>query len=291
MNRHSRFDMGGYAGLGLERLVDRSLSSWSHPGWRALLVQRFAHPAAVEELVLPPSTDRHLWLVTAGAGRMHVDTGSGWRTAPIAPGRLGFAVPGVATRVRYETTEPMRTVQVHLPADAIERAAASLGVPASAVVRSERDGGAFLGAMLTSLASAAEAGLDGLYADTAAEFLAVHLVTAGAGPAGHTGREDARVRAAIAYMRERLDQPVRLADLAAHVRLSPFHFLRVFKRTTGETPARHLQRMRIAHATRLLAAGMTVSQVARRCGFGSPGHLSAAYLRATGVRPSAHRSG
>ncbi|GIJ49286.1 AraC family transcriptional regulator [Virgisporangium aliadipatigenens] len=286
--------MGGYAGLDLDRFVEPSLSSWSRPGWRALLVQRFTHAAAVDELVLPPTTDRHLWLVTAGAGRMHLDTGDGRRVVPIAPGQVGFAVPGAATRVRYETTEPMRTVQLHLPADAIERAAGSLGVPAPAVVRPGPDGGAFLGAMLTSLAAAAEAGLDGLYADTAAEFLAVHLVTGGAGPDGHTarlGREDARVRAAIAYLHDRLDQPVSLADLAAHVRLSPFHFLRVFRRATGETPARYLRRVRIAHATRLLAGGMTVGQVARRCGFSSPGHLSAAYLRETGVRPSAHRPG
>ncbi|WP_308279722.1 helix-turn-helix domain-containing protein [Streptomyces iranensis] len=36
--------------------------------------------------------------------------------------------------------------------------------------------------------------------------------------------------------------------------------------------------------------GLSVGQVATRCEFGSPGSLSTAFLRHTGVRPSAYRN-
>ncbi|WP_257901806.1 helix-turn-helix domain-containing protein [Saccharothrix obliqua] len=37
------------------------------------------------------------------------------------------------------------------------------------------------------------------------------------------------------------------------------------------------------------AGGLTVTQVAERCGFASPGALSTAFLSHVGVRPSVYR--
>ncbi|WP_433519380.1 helix-turn-helix domain-containing protein [Nonomuraea sp. CA-143628] len=289
MQREPRFDMAGYAGLDLDRFVRRSLCSWERPGWRSLLLQKFEHVEAAGEMVMPPSADAHLWLITGGAGQLHIDTGEGWRTTPITPGEIGMATPGVPTRLRYETTAPMHSIHVHLPADVLDRVVDELGGPALPAGDPAPDSGELIGAVLKSLAAATAAGADELYADAAARFLVVHLAIREGrrGSADRTRREDVRVRKAIAYMRDRLSEPVRLAELAEEVRLSPYHFLRVFKQATGETPVRYLTRLRIAHATRLLENGMTVSQVARRCGFSSPGHLSSAFLRETGVRPSA----
>ncbi|MGW4959834.1 helix-turn-helix domain-containing protein [Nonomuraea sp. NPDC004186] len=289
MQRESRFEMGGYAGLDLDRFVRRSLCSWERPGWRSLLVQKFEHLEAAGEMVMPASADTHLWLITGGAGKLHIDTGEGWRTTSITPGEIGMATPGVPTRLRYETTAPMHSIHVHLPAEVVGRTAAELGGPAPPARDPASGSGELIGAVLKSLAAATAAGADELYADAAARFLVVHLAIRDGrrGSADRTGREDVRVRKAIAYMRDRLSEPVRLAELAEEVRLSPYHFLRVFKQATGETPGRYLTRLRIAHATHLLEKGMTVSQVARRCGFSSPGHLSSAFLRETGVRPSA----
>lgn len=279
MQRESRFDMGGYADLDLDRSVRRSLCSWERPGWRSLLVQKFEYLEAAGEMVMPAAAATHLWLITAGVGQLHVDTGEGWRTTPITPGEVGMATPGVPTRLRYETTASMQSIHVHLPAGVAGRAATELGGPALQARNPE-----LIGAVLRSLAAATAAGADELYADAAARFLVAHLAIRSP---DRTRREDVRVRKAIAYMRDRLSEPVRLAELAEEVRLSPYHFLRVFKQATGETPGRYLTRLRIAHATHLLERGMTLSQVAPRCGFSSPGHLSSAFLRVTGERPSA----
>ena len=87
-------------------------------------------------------------------------------------------------------------------------------------------------------------------------------------------------------MTERLGEPLTVTDLAAEVRLSPYHFLRTFRRAVGETPHRRLVRMRLAEAKRLLESGATVADTARRCGFSSSSHFSAVFLREIGMRPS-----
>jgi AraC family transcriptional regulator len=91
---------------------------------------------------------------------------------------------------------------------------------------------------------------------------------------------------AVAYLRNQLERPVTVAELAGVAGFSPYHFLRVFKRATGHTPHRYLTLLRIAEVKRLLERGVTVTQAAQRCGFYSTAHLSAAFLRETGVRPS-----
>ncbi|WP_433654614.1 helix-turn-helix domain-containing protein [Nocardia sp. CA-128927] len=104
-------------------------------------------------------------------------------------------------------------------------------------------------------------------------------------------REDTRIRAATAMMRERLADSITLADLGAEVHLSSFHFVRVFKKATGVTPYQYLTRLRIDEAKRLLRhTDLTIDQVAGRCGFASSGALSTAFLRHTGARPSVYRN-
>jgi AraC family transcriptional regulator len=128
-----------------------------------------------------------------------------------------------------------------------------------------------------------------LYAESAAAFLTMHLLTQGRGHAA-PGPERAAVRKAIAVMRDRLSGPLTLADIAAEAHLSVYHFIRVFREGTGETPHRFLTRLRIEQAQRLLVdPGLTVEQIAERCGFSNAGALSSAFLAHVGSRPSAYR--
>ncbi|CAL9611432.1 HTH-type transcriptional activator RhaS [Streptomyces sp. enrichment culture] len=99
------------------------------------------------------------------------------------------------------------------------------------------------------------------------------------------------MRAAVAFLHERLADPVTLADLADEVHLSVYHLVRVFKKATGQTPHRFLTGLRVEAAKRLLReTDLTLDQIAPRCGFTGSGALSAAFLRHTGTRPSAYRN-
>ncbi|GAB7037184.1 MULTISPECIES: AraC family transcriptional regulator [Catenuloplanes] len=286
MDRQNHFDFGAYAGYDTSRL-HTNLYSWDAAGWRALLVQGFTHLDSTGVIDLPATSSYHVWLVVSGRGTMRVEQGDGRRTVPIAPGLIGGAVGGDASRLLFEVTEPMTTVHVHLPDHTVRRVSAEMAAPAATHVPAD-DG--LLPPMLTSLADAVRRGAGDLHAQTAAEFLAVHLLGR-TGRAGRAGHEDRRVRAAIDIMHERMAEPLQLADLAREVHLSTFHFLRVFRQTTGLTPARYLTRLRIDAARRCLERGMGVGQTAIRCGFGGTAQFSAAFLRETGVRPSAYPTG
>ncbi|WP_228541971.1 AraC family transcriptional regulator [Nocardia sp. XZ_19_369] len=85
-----------------------------------------------------------------------------------------------------------------------------------------------------------------------AESAATHLLTRGR-HAPPPGPEHAAVRASVAVMRERFAEPLTLADIAAEVHLSVYHFIRVFREAIGETPHRFLTRLRIEQAQRLLS--------------------------------------
>lgn len=57
------------------------------------------------------------------------------------------------------------------------------------------------------------------------------------------------------------------------------------KRAMGYTPHRYLALLRIAVVKRLLERGVTVTRAAQLCGFDNMAHLSAVFLRETGVCP------
>ncbi|MFI6978307.1 helix-turn-helix transcriptional regulator [Embleya sp. NPDC050154] len=86
----------------------------------------------------------------------------------------------------------------------------------------------------------------------------------------------------------------RAADAGRHRRRSTPERLPLHPRLPGgdrRTPHRFLTRLRIERARQLPADGtLTIGQIAERCGFASPGALSAAFLSRVGVRPSVYRN-
>jgi AraC family transcriptional regulator len=147
--------------------------------------------------------------------------------------------------------------------------------------------------VLTGLTHAMAAGVDELYPESSAAFLLAHVLSHyGTGPPGPVGggREDARVGTAIEFMRDNLHLPVSLADMAGSTGLSMYHFLRVFRASTGVTPRRFLTRMRIDVARRHLEdSDLSVTDIARLSGFSSASQFSTAFRRETGMAPRAFR--
>ncbi|MEW2377447.1 DJ-1/PfpI family protein [Micromonospora sp. NPDC047812] len=81
-----------------------------------------------------------------------------------------------------------------------------------------------------------------------------------------------------------------LAAMAARAAVSERHLTRLFRRGTGTTPARYVERMRVHAARALLETGNAgVASIARACGFGSAETMRRAFLRVAGVTPAEHR--
>lgn len=91
-------------------------------------------------------------------------------------------------------------------------------------------------------------------------------------------------------IRESLSEDLSLDALAASVNLSPFHFSRMFKESTGMPPHRYVLKQRIEHACQMLASGrLSLAEIAARLGFADQSHFGSAFKRFVGVTPTTFR--
>jgi AraC family transcriptional regulator len=99
-------------------------------------------------------------------------------------------------------------------------------------------------------------------------------------------------RLVTAYIQEHLNERIPIGTLAQVVRLSPYHFCRVFKQSLGMPPQRYQSNRRVEHAKVLLAkrAG-SMAEIGLAVGFSSPNAFATAFRKATGIAPTDYRRG
>jgi AraC-like DNA-binding protein len=106
------------------------------------------------------------------------------------------------------------------------------------------------------------------------------------------GLPECRLRRVTQYVQDNLHRDLRLAELSGLVHMSPYHFARIFKRSTGVSPHRFLIRRRVEQASALLASQtLAIAEIARSVGFRTPSHFTTTFRRVTGITPSVYRSG
>ncbi|MGI3902833.1 MAG: GlxA family transcriptional regulator [Janthinobacterium lividum] len=93
-----------------------------------------------------------------------------------------------------------------------------------------------------------------------------------------------------AWMADHLTDDLGVAVLAREAGMSQRSFLRHYPATTGLTPARAVERLRIEAARHLLCETMApIKRVAQRCGFGTDETMRRAFLRVFGASPQDYR--
>jgi transcriptional regulator GlxA family with amidase domain len=103
-------------------------------------------------------------------------------------------------------------------------------------------------------------------------------------------RAEGRFTKLLAWMRERLDEPLTVEQLAAEANMSPRNFARAFTAETGVTPAKAVERLRLETARELVEnSALPVDVIARDAGFGDPERMRRAFVRAFGQPPQALR--
>lgn len=90
-------------------------------------------------------------------------------------------------------------------------------------------------------------------------------------------------------LRDSAEHTLDLDRLARIAELSPHHFLRVFRRTFGETPHECVTRLRIDRAKAALREGQSVTDACFDVGFSSLGSFSSLFKRHVGVAPSEYQ--
>lgn len=130
---------------------------------------------------------------------------------------------------------------------------------------------------------------DGFGEALAARALVLHLHGARSAERVRTGGlSPAALRRALDCLRDGTRTGVE--ELARDAGLSPSHFAREFRRSTGLPPHRWLVRHRMERAVALLGRpGLSVARIAFETGFCHAGHLARHFRREFGCSPAAFR--
>ena len=101
------------------------------------------------------------------------------------------------------------------------------------------------------------------------------------------GVGNGRFTGLLDYIRNNLDKPLMINDLADWMCMSPRHFARCFSSEIGTTPAKAVERIRVEAATLALEKEhSSVQIVARQCGFSDIERMRRAFIRLKGIPPS-----
>lgn len=99
-----------------------------------------------------------------------------------------------------------------------------------------------------------------------------------------------RLKRVLDHIEANLEKTLSLAELAQIAGLSVFHFSRMFKLATGESPYHFVGSRRLARAERMLCeTEVPLSELALDCGFANQSHFNAAFRKAMGVSPGRWR--
>ncbi|MFD1555606.1 AraC family transcriptional regulator [Paraburkholderia silviterrae] len=125
--------------------------------------------------------------------------------------------------------------------------------------------------------------VEGALLDALSALLTRHARTREA-PMGSAANEP-RVEIMKALLAADLTAPLRVADLAQAVGLSPFHATRLFTQATGLPPHAWRTQLRLQRALGPLRAGASVAEVAAATGFTDQSHFTRHFRRMFGVPP------
>ncbi len=109
---------------------------------------------------------------------------------------------------------------------------------------------------------------------------AMSLIASGFGP----------VQAAVEYIDANIPENITNIGLARTCHVSEDHFVRLFKRHVGTTPAQYIIDRRVAAATQALSfTSHSIEQIAEDLGFGNRYYFSRVFKRRMGIPPAAYR--
>lgn len=105
-----------------------------------------------------------------------------------------------------------------------------------------------------------------------------------------TPADERRISAILRFIEANPGESLSLKQLAFDVRMSEFHFIRVFKQVTGVTPHQYVLRSRLRQAAlRLTTSSVEILEIALDTGFRDLSNFNHAFLAEFGVNPGRFR--
>lgn len=91
-------------------------------------------------------------------------------------------------------------------------------------------------------------------------------------------------------MRENLEKPLKLQDIADYLGYSASHFSMIFKKTTGHSPVNYINLMKVKEACALLEnTDMKINQICHKIGISDCYYFSRLFSKTMGFSPREYR--
>ena len=283
--------------VGGEVLADSATLKW--PG---LFVRRYRYPCVVDGFLVPATAEPLIVCEIAGSAEFEEREIDGpWRPYRVRRGDL--FVTGSKTPYELRWRSPLGaeidTIHIHLGLDLWQAALEMVyhGNPASIEVTEFFGRDEMLGHLSLACADMLSARTQGkskrvaAFANLLAVYVAEKYTNIGSeGSDYHGGLPIARIRKIEDYVRSHLLETISLETLAELAGLSPFHFSRMFKQSTGMTPLKFVIRERMLRAQQLIreTSGSFI-QIALEVGYTNPSHFAQVFRRTVGMAPAEYR--
>lgn len=263
-------------------------------GWNGIDLAEIVHP--LDDFALP-AIPRHVLVVNLGVPTEIRERRTG-RQAHLGTGNIVILPAGAPTTWHLECQGEVRHLHLYLSPTRIQEIAASAEINPDTVELIDAIGVADpqIEAIALSYFSELRAeGLGGkLYVESLANLLAIHLLRHHSSvkqfprPRSHRLPETT-LRQVIAYIEDHLAEDLSLSALAAVACLSPYHFARLFKESTGLSPHQYVIHRRLERAKLLLSTPKwPLTIIAHTVGFANESHLALHFKRLTGLTPNAY---
>ncbi|MFL6301391.1 MAG: helix-turn-helix domain-containing protein [Terriglobales bacterium] len=272
--------------------------------WTGLFVRRYKFPRVVDRFLVPATPEPLISCQLGGSAVFKErDLGGNWITHQLQPGTLFVTRSRTPYEVSFSSPagEELENVQLHVSVD-VFLAACRASVPGADPERIDvidffgRDEAlahlCFACAEMLAERVSAKSECVAHLTKLIASCLAEKYTTAAAEKADFRGGLPVRqLRKVEDYVHEHLADDITLESLAELAELSPFHFSRVFKQTTGMSPLQFVTRERITRAQQLIReTKRSLIEIGLEVGYKNPSHFAQVFRRVVGVTPTEFRS-
>jgi len=279
------------------------VQSGTGEAWKDLLVEIYTLRDCEESVIIPAVAEPAIvWTLSGKTEFAERELGGKWWTYELNAGEFFVTTSRTPYELRWKVLgpDPFRSMRVFIGLPIFARAYKEVygRVMKTAALR-EVSGGR--DPMLESLLEHLRHELTGqapaspLFVQGIAQSMAVHLIRNYALPQAEApprplGLPAFTLRKITSWMEAHLDEAFSLAQLAQEAGLSPFHFSRLFKQSTGLSPSQYLIRERIGRARHLLnETRKSILEIGLEVGYSSPSHFAKVFRREVGVPPLEYR--